>query len=220
MDRPHAVAGSSLPDWLATGARRSRIDLAALRETELPPGSPEADLAEGVLRHHADDAWFHRGEAFRALNTRIGAHLRQRLAEAGTPVRMDKGPRVRTQFVAHVLIEMLLDAELLREDDTLLDRYYGALDGIDAEEIEAFVGRHGRRPAPGFAAFLDRFREQPFLRLYVTAEGIADLLGRVHRRVGRIGLPEGMATFVEEVRPWVHAERDALWTAPEAGPSD
>ena len=50
----------------------------------------------------------------------------------------------RPHFIGHILVEILLDAELIAADPSRLDAYYRALDRLDAERVTQAVGRMGR----------------------------------------------------------------------------
>ena len=82
-----------------------------------------AALARGIAQHHADDAWFHSSAAFAELSWRFTAQLRDVLAP-------DEG--MRPSFLGHILVEILLDAELIARRSDVLARYYDALDRIAA----------------------------------------------------------------------------------------
>ena len=82
------ILGSMLPD------------LANMLRTA-PPAARHAEVSAGVRLHHETDRVFHDTEAFRALET----EARLDLSNAGVP----KGSR---RALAHVGVELLIDAEL------------------------------------------------------------------------------------------------------------
>ena len=169
LDRPWFVAGTALPDWLAASDRQSRI------RSERITG--DDDLAAGVRRHIADDAWFHRTEAFQRSEADLTALVRE--------ANRDE-PRQRSWFFGHILVELLLDAWLMEQRPGLLDDYFAALAEVDAEKIVACSAPWVTRRPERLAAFIGVFREHRFLEGYRTDEG---LLARLNGVATRVRLP-------------------------------
>ncbi|MFO0218962.1 MAG: hypothetical protein ACK54I_06085, partial [Planctomycetota bacterium] len=100
LDDPWVVAGVCLPDWMSVINRRVRLRSKKVQPRTDDPDSATARVARGVVQHHADDEWFHETPEFALLNLDFSIELRQE-------VRLDDS--LRTRFVGHILIEMLLD---------------------------------------------------------------------------------------------------------------
>ena len=107
LDDPYMVAGTAVPDWLNVVDRRVRT-----RSKSAAPLVHDADpylaaVARGVVQHHHDDAWFHQTAIFTRLNLHFTVEIRDRLEhEAG----------LRPSFLGHILVELLLDAELIHDE--------------------------------------------------------------------------------------------------------
>src|SRR5262245_28893045 len=107
-----------MPDWLRLLDRRARAPEDAVLAFVSDADPRAASLARGVIRHHEDDRRFHGGAAFAAARRETAAILRERLPPADGH---------RPSFIAHLLVEVQLDASLAEETPGLLDRYYAAL---------------------------------------------------------------------------------------------
>jgi hypothetical protein len=106
---PLFALGAMLPDFCG---------MLGFRAPALAPGP----LAEGVRFHHLTDAAFHELAQFQALNRAACAELAERGVRRGT-----------ARAVAHVGVELLLDAELA-ENDAARELYVAALNAGAAPE--------------------------------------------------------------------------------------
>ena len=169
---PMYVVGSALPDLLPLAARRLRLR-PALVERQPAPTADEEALRAGVLVHLATDTAFHKTAAFAEAQAEVSQILAQ------TPF---DGIRVRRFFVAHVLVELALDAVLLRCDTTVADDFYRAFAAADRADVtrwtEAVVGQ----PLPDLHTVLTRFAGSRYLRQYEQDEGVATGLSRLCAR--------------------------------------
>src|SRR5262245_24258347 len=132
LRQPYVLAGTAVPDWLRVVNRRLRV-----RSVQAAAYAEDADpvvaaVAQGIVQHHHDDGWFHAAPAFAQLSLEAAAAVRG-LAPS------DQG--MRTWFVGHVLVELLLDAELLRRQPANMDGYYGSLAEVDPGVVAAAVSR-------------------------------------------------------------------------------
>src|SRR5690606_2778731 len=140
------------------------------------------ELARGVRAHLAADACFHELPAFTAGRAAL-APLAASLAQ--------EGARVRGFFLTHLLLEMLLDAELLTREPGLGDAFYEALARADhgaAARAAARALGAPRDPA-AFVRGVERFVEVRFLLDYVDDEALAarleQVLGRARQTLPR-----------------------------------
>lgn len=165
------VLGAMLPDFISIlGSRPPRLELGT--------------LARGVAFHHRTDAAFHDGTIFRTLQAEAASYLSAR--------GVRRGP---TRAVAHVGVELLIDAALARDpllagaDSTTADECYlaalelgasphPALAWDPASETERFMGLCQRLRHIG----VDRFR--------VGAEQAMTDLARILDRRPRLALSD------------------------------
>ena len=213
IDDPYLLAGTAVPDWLNVVDRRVRV-----RSQRAATALDSADrqlrqIARGIVRHHADDAWFHVTPAFAELSYSFSARIRE-IAEPG-----DDGPRA--WFLGHILVELLLDASLIRNQPERLDAYYRALDAVDPAAVAAAVNALAPRPAERMGEVVAAFREVRFLYDYLDDAKLCFRLNQVMRRVGLPELPARFAELLPAARNDVDRMQTELLTpaaAAEPGP--
>lgn len=197
VDDPYFLAGTALPDWLSVVNRKVR-----LRTRHAEPYLNDADrrvasFAAGLARHHADDAWFHETRAFHELCWSFA----RRLVEFNPA---DDG--FRPSFLAHILVELLLDATLIAESPERAERYYAAAAELDAEWIEDTVHRWSAVRPEKLAWFIGRFVEARFLFDYLDDGRLVFRLNQVLGRVGLAPLDDRFGELLPDFRRQV-AER-------------
>jgi hypothetical protein len=203
VDDPYFLAGTAVPDWLSVVDRRVRVRGKHAQAFVDDPDERLAALARGIAQHHHDDRWFHETTAFAELSWRFTARIRDALAP-------DDG--LRPSFLGHILVEILLDAELIAQSPDELEAYYGALRSLDGQFVEAGVNRMAQQSCDHLAALLPRFIEERFLYDYADDEKLCYRLNQVLRRVKLATLPEGFGELLHEARRIVHARTDDLLT--------
>lgn len=174
---PDLVLGAALPDLLGAFDRRApRLGPDAVER--LARGGAH-ELARGVRAHQVADACFHGLDAFRAACDALAPLSRDLVAH---------GARVRGFFVSHLLVEMLLDAELVAASPDLGPGFYAAISAADrpgaARALEV-------PDAARFVTFTERFLAARFLLDYATDEGVAlrleQVLLRARQHLGDAG---------------------------------
>ena len=203
LDDPCFLAGTAIPDWMNVVDRKARV-----RTRHAAPYVDHEDpriaaVAAGVMQHHHDDEWFHRTRVFGELNERLIREVRETLPG-------DRSMRVR--FLAHILIELLLDAALIEEEPGQLDRYYEVMESMDGELIETAFNLMSPRPVEHLPQFIVRFSSERFLYDYTDDGKLLRRLNQVMRRVGLSLLPEQTCDLLSKVRPWIREHKQALLT--------
>jgi hypothetical protein len=199
---PWFVAGTALPDWLRVLDRRARVS-AERAEAHRDHDDPRVrSLALGVLRHHEDDRRFHGSVAFDETRRAVADTIRPALPAADGH---------RPWFVAHLVLEVQLDASITAESPTRLDDYYAALGSLDADAVAAAARTLTEDGAPArLAELVRRFRSERFLFDYAEPRSALRRLDRVVRSVRQPGLPEALADVLPVTRGHVEARRDEL----------
>jgi hypothetical protein len=175
-DSYYAV-GAATPDLLSifnAGLRikAGQVDhLSPERQAMVHPG-----FLAGLARHFHADRVFHSSELFSQETHYLSAMLAQRFAEQDVP---------RKYFVAHILLELLLDKVLIERDPELLPAYYKHFEGA----MPFSIVRHGTEVVsghdlPNYEAFLMKFSENRYLYHYVEYDHLIYILRRLLRRVG------------------------------------
>jgi hypothetical protein len=198
---PYELAGAAVPDWL--GLTRPRLRCRSRQAAPFADGDNAlvAAVARGVMRHHADDDWFHQTTAFLELSAELSRRIRHATADQDG---------VRPSFLGHILVELLLDATLMAEDRSRADDYYAALAMVDGGRVARAVGRMIDGDASALQGIIERFVAMRFLYDYVQDEPLTFRLNQVMRRVGLPELPPRFATVLPAARRLVTAQRDAL----------
>lgn len=166
---PIFYVGNVLPDLIGTsGVARMRMRHVA----EVP-----RELARGSRLHLATDRRFHSHPAFAEAMEAAAALMRS--APFTTPPH-------RMFFLAHLFVEISLDALLAREDRRHVDHFYAQFDLCDlsevAEEACQLLGKMELQP--GIAAILHRFVIARYLYHYPDPVEQAKAMTRVCQRAG------------------------------------
>lgn len=164
------------------------------------PDSPRAEFAKGVLRHLADDDWFHSTRAFHETTAE--------LARAFKPLGEDDG--FRAGFLGHIATELLLDAVLIERDPSCLDRYYAAVSEVDVNAVHEFVSEMAPRPPERLPKFITLFRDVQFLRCYTDPARLLTRINQVLDRVKLSHLPPQAIKVLESSYALVEERADAL----------
>jgi hypothetical protein len=203
IDDPYFLAGTCVPDWLNVADRQVQVRSKHAHARLESPDPVVARIAAGMLQHFADDAWFHSTRAFAELSVAIACLVRDAL-----PV--DDG--FRPHFLGHILVELLLDAELIAGEPERLEAYYVVLDRLDGRQIEDAVNRMAPRSTDRLAKLVPLFSRERFLWDYSDDAKLLFRLNQVMRRVGLPALPPAMCEILPAARSLVSARRDELLT--------
>lgn len=201
-DDPWVLAGTSLPDWLGAVDRRCRV-VAANAEACCDDDGVVGALARGVLAHLEDDRWFHANPIFEESTRELTLRIRGAFPEER---------RLRASFVAHILLEMLLDAALDRRRRVTFDAYYSALERIGAEELERAAAMLTNRPSEKLAVGFRLFTNVRFLYGYRDDEALLRRLQGIVTRLKLPPLPEGFLALLPDARTFVDERMSELLT--------
>ena len=203
LDEPYQVAGAAVPDWLGLTRPRLRCRSRHARPWVDHGDAITAAIARGVVRHHADDDWFHQTAAFGDVSLELARRIRRVTGD-------DDG--MRPSFLGHILLELLLDATIHDSDPAALDRYYEALAEVDAATVAATVGAMANVDASQLASIIDKFCEMRFLYDYTDDDRLTFRLNQVLRRVRLPELPPQFTTILPAARTLVGEHAGALLT--------
>lgn len=200
-DRPYFLAGTAIPDWLSVVDRRVRMRPRRVQPFADGSGSPEAELAAGILQHLYDDGWFHRTRAFTEVTGAL-THLFRTL------LPQDDG--MRPSFLGHIVTELILDGLLIERDPAALEAYYGALAEVDPAIIERAVNGMSREQTDRLAMMLPLFRRELFLWDYLEPAKLLRRLNQVLSRIKLSALPAETIAVLEESWKIVELRADEL----------
>lgn len=181
LDRPLFAAGTALPDWMNVVDRKNRARRQYAEPILLDVDPRFAEFAAGVIQHHNDDHWFHGQEAFVHLSSMFAIEIRDLL---------QPGLGHQAAFVGHISVELLLDAALIEQDESLLFKYYQMIESLDGLVVQAAANKILKRPVDRLALLIPRFHQERFIADYVDDIRMQYRLGGVMRRVGLPALPD------------------------------
>ncbi len=204
-DDPYFVVGTALPDWLTLIDRKVRVRRKNADSYLQQAAGPGQQLAQGIVRHHHDDDWFHNQREFVEMNLHFSLELRDLLgADAG----------FRPHLVGHIVIEMLLDGYLTEQDRLQLDRYYEKVAHVDAALVQQLVNQIAVQSTRRIADFVPRFIEEGYLYDYVDDRRVQYRMNRVLNRVGLAELPDRFLRWLPSARKRVYDQAQSMLTEP------
>lgn len=203
LDDPYQVAGAAVPDWLCLTRPRLRCRSRHAHPWVDHDDAITAAVARGVVRHHADDDWFHQTGAFGDVSLELARRIRRVTGD-------DDG--MRPSFLGHILLELLLDSTIHASNPAVLDRYYEALGEVDAATVAVTVGAMADVDASQLASIIAKFCELRFLYDYADDERLTFRLNQVMRRVRLPELPPQFTTMLPAARTLVGKHARALLT--------
>jgi len=116
----------------------------------------------------------------------------------------------RPSLLGHLLVEVLLDAQLVAHYPAELRRYYADLEQIDPGFVQRVVNRMGLRPTERLAPFIRLFLAERILFDYGEDVRLLARLNQVMRRVRCEPLPPAFVRPLADARQMVDARRSEL----------
>lgn len=168
--------GAATPDLLSIYNAELRIKNAQVQKVDTDSLSPVGqELLKGVERHFLADRIFHSSEFFTAETQFLSRSFADNFMDGDVP---------RKYFIAHVLLELMLDKVLIDNNPGLLEEYYHQFDEPDDfGEIHAATELISGRDLPNYDHFLQKFSENRYLYHYRRWDHIVYVLSRIMRRV-------------------------------------
>lgn len=204
LDRPLFALGTLVPDFMnmvdrrARARRRQAVKLVASADTFV------GEIAAGVVQHHDDDHRFHNASVFLQLQDQLSQQLRTNCPD----------PRgLRSWFVAHIGIEMLLDRSIMEQQPALLDRLYQVFAEVDRNEFRQAVELITGRDLPKFEPMHSFFLTERFLYDYKTDAGLFYRINRILARVGLDPFQPEQIVWIPAAHRLVAAAREQLLDA-------
>jgi hypothetical protein len=196
---PYFLAGTAVPDWLCVADRRVRVRSKRAAEWIACGDSVVSAIARGICQHHSDDQRFHTGRAFAELSLDFAARVRR---------CYPAGEGLRSWFLGHILVEILLDAAMIEQYPERLHAYYAALSETSSIAIQRAVNYCATRPTTALAGFVAVFCRERFLWDYLDDGKLLMRLNQVMRRARLAALPPSF----NELLPAMRAAVRARWT--------
>ena len=206
LDEPYFAAGTAIPDWLNVVDRKVRVRSKGARPLVDHADERVAQTARGIIRHHHDDDWFHQTASFAKLSLEFSKQIRERL-------HPDDG--FRPSFLGHILVEILLDDVIARQNPSLLDQYYATISAVDPQLIQMVVNEVSVRSTEDLHRLIPKFCSVRFLYDYASDEKLLFRLNNVMHRVKLPELPPTLMDFFPYARQQVGQHQHELLAEPK-----
>lgn len=201
LEQPYVAVGCCVPDWLTAFDRKCRARKQKASHWVEAEDPVIREVAQGVVQHHRDDDWFHRGRQFHRLNQQLAVECRQQFPNDHS---------MRPSLIGHVVIEMLLDAYLGQTFSGALDAFYEVVSQVDPARVQEAVNRFANRPTSRLTLAIERFLELRYVFDYVEDAGVRFRMNKVLERLQLTPLPPEADAWIGTVRDRVQAQASQL----------
>ena len=209
IEDPYFLAGTAIPDWLSVVDRRVRARGKNAEKLIADNDPRTAAIARGIVQHHFDDRWFHQTRACSDLCWQFTVEIRDCLPTDDS---------LRVSFLGHILVELLLDATLIEEDHSRIEKYYQAIGSIDPQVVQDTVNQIAAQKTNQLTTMIGRFFEVRFLLDYLDDAKLLYRLNQVMQRVRLPEIPTQMLAILPRVRKLVKLRKKELLFGPAAAP--
>ena len=160
--------GLIFPDIIRNIVKGTKLNL-NMEET-LPDN--EQSLLRGCIQHVQSDKVFHAWEEFH----KAMEFVTHRIRESRHDIRRD-------WFIAHILVELVMDHYLIHKQPDLATNLYTDLESVDTETLVAFLARHDFCNFDRFREGFDRFLKFRYLETYGESDNIVYALGQISTKM-------------------------------------
>lgn len=169
---PQFYFGNMLPD-LVPGF--TKVYHQRLKHSNVLLSNGEQAFHAGINTHFKDDKLFHSNKYFEETCRAFTRLLVSKQLDRST---------LRLSFMAHILVEILLDRWLCEQQPKLPSRFYEMLEHIDTSELKTYLDKHSLPQVVELAAQKrNRFLEHRFLNNLSESEQIAIGVCKLYERI-------------------------------------
>ena len=144
--------------------------------------NPGYHITNGIINHLKVDTVFHNSDFFTEQREFIKSELEN--------LNLVKGPRY-LHFVTHIVLELMLDRLLIKENDGICDEFYTHLQKIEKEALILYLNEHDYVQVDNeFFDFFQRFVSSRYLHTYTHNEHFIFALNRIIRLPGLSGFED------------------------------
>ena len=167
LNDPHFNFGLLLPDLVRNFSPGSKLKLVGATYE----GPTERSLLDGCLQHADSDKIFHAWSGFHELMSIVTTRIR-----AEEAIEKD-------WFVAHILVELVMDHFLLKGDLLLANRLYTEFEMLDMDVIQSFLSRNDLPKFEQFESGMGHFMRIRYLEKYHETASILYALTKICTKV-------------------------------------
>ncbi len=169
---PEQVLGGLLPDLLKNVDKNYSFQLQKL-EQELSFHPKSKAITEGWHRHVEVDKLFHGSDFFYEHTHRIRKQIEHVVEDLP----------VRSSFLAHISLELLLDHLLIEQHVLNAGRLYEHLEAVDRKVLTVYLQQLGGVDIDRFFDFYDRFLQSRYIFDYREMDNLPHALYSICKRV-------------------------------------
>ena len=201
---PHYNFGLILPDLLSIQKRgwkvTDRNHIEAISEYNM-------QIVKGVLKHYDLDSLFHQSDYFITHTKYIKSLF---------TVSQIETVRKRKHFLAHILLELIIDRVIIKKETQILELFYADLDQIDIQEVGDLFYKEDEAVIQSFCTFFDKFRSKRYLYKYTNNEAIIFVLNKVLERVSlpifcQADIVEKLNECISITEQYIENNYDSIW---------
>lgn len=179
---PHFNLGLLLPDLVRNFEPGVRLKLVGASFD----GLLERSILDGCLQHTDTDKIFHAWSGFHKM-----------MAEVTTIVRNAEHDIDKDWFVAHILVELVMDHFLTLKHTDLANRLYTDFEQLDMTVVQSFLARNNLPNFERFESGFDKFMTIRYLDKYQDIASIVFALGKICTKVKLKPFTEGQKKTIE-----------------------
>ena len=169
---PDIVIGVVLPDLVKNAKKEWRLR-PEKQESTLLENTNLSSILTGWKRHIEVDKYFHSSDFF--------CHHTHEIKNRISPILVNSP--ARPSFVAHIALELMLDALLLTTSKIEAEHFYARIAEASRPALSYFLELNNVEDTGTFFNFLDEFIDASYLNSYREAENIMYALSRICMRL-------------------------------------
>ncbi len=183
-DDPHFNFGLLLPDLVRNFEPGTKLRLSGATFN----GNVEQSLFEGSLQHVESDKIFHSWEGFNEM-----------MLIVTDAIRGADGNIKKDWFVAHILVELVMDHFLLLKQPDLAKRLYTDFEMLDMVHVQSFLARNHLPNFEQFDTGMGHFMHVRYLEKYHETASIIYALGRICTKVKLTPFTDSQVKLLKQI---------------------
>ena len=192
--------GIATPDLVSAFDRAIRLKKGTLPSLTPQVGDNQMSFHQGIQRHFEGDRIFHSSHFFKEETAYLTLELKNVFGKEYTP---------RAFFVAHILIELVLDRILIMQHNDLLYRFYDHFEQKEVKDLAELMRWICKAPMFGYEDFLQKFSERKFLYNYTEWDYIVRITSSILKKVNVL---KHAYLFTEDFVPFISSYQERLTT--------
>lgn len=168
----HQVLGGLLPDLLKNVDKTYNIQIQKF-ENQLEFHPQAIAISKGWKRHVEVDRIFHNSDFFYNHTHQLRKNIEYIVSDLP----------IRSSFLAHIGLELLLDHILIEKQHLSVARMYEHLENIDKTIVKKYLKTFNSVDEERFFRFYDRFVESKYIFEYQKIENIPHALYNICKRI-------------------------------------